>query len=296
VKKEKNDSKRSKVGRPPKGIFARAQIAIWAIAVYRRAGAKNFGELQDLLGDDGKWEGMWSRYWRGLTAPSGKRIGRIEEKVPGSARYFQAGFWDLLEDRPYLWQDFFDAIATLPPELFPHLRRESTFGRLTNSSESEALLKRAVDLVSDASDGIYGLTVILVLLREAELVRDESLYLRALKAWANASEESHTHPILVQFAESLFVLVAQPVERIVFADQAKNDCWQQYLAAYIDYWHQGNKPRPDEFDVLDCIRRFADFQVRSTEELKRLVSAKRFDNQTNDIAYPSWVLPARIRR
>lgn len=269
---------------------------MWATAVYKWAGANNFGELQDRLGDDGKWDGMWSRYRRGLVGPSRKRIARIEEKVPGTARYFHTGFWDLLEDRPYHWQDLVDAISLLPSDLFPQLRRGHSFGRLTNSSESEALLEAAVDMVSDTSNGIHGLTVILLLLREGELVKDELLYLHALKAWARASERKRLHPILAPLSLTLFAQIARPLEQITFADQAKNSCWQQYLTAYFDYWHDGQKPRSDEFDILDCVSRFEDFKVRTKEEFERLVSKQKFDSRADNSGMPFWLLPTRISR
>ena len=215
--------------------------------------------------------------------------------VPGAERYFSTCFWDLIEDRVYLWRDLFEAVSTLPPELFPQLRREAAFGRLVNPLDFETVLDRAVGLVSDDSGGIHGLATILVLIREAELVKDEPLYLLALKAWAKAGERKHLHPVLNQISLARFAQVARPLERIKFGDEAKNACWQQHLSDYIDDWHDGVKPRSDEFDVLDCISRFEGFKVRTKTSVEHSVSKQKFDSRANDSdAPPFWALPTRI--
>ena len=215
--------------------------------------------------------------------------------VPGTERYFSTCFWDLIEDRVYLWQDLFDAVSTLPPDLFPQLRREFAFGRLVNPSEFETVLHQAVDMVSDDSDGIQGLATILVLIREAELVRDESQYLHALKAWAKASERKRLHPILEQISLARFAQVARPLERITFADEAKNACWQQYLSNYIDDWHDGVKPRADEFDVLDCISRFEGFKAPTATSAEHSARKQKSRSRADDSDVPPfWMLPTRI--
>lgn len=284
-----------KAGRPEKKKFSRLRIHLWAQVVRNRAGVGAFRDLEGRLGDDGKWDGLWSRYSRGLIGPSRKRVARIEEKVSGTERYFSTCLWDLIEDRVYLWQDLFDAVVTIPPDLFPQLRREGTFGRLVNPSDFETVLQRAVDLVSDDLEGIHGLATILLLIREAELARDEPLYIHALTAWAKASERKRSHPILEQISLARFAQVARPLERIQFSDEAMNACWQQYLSDYIDDWHDGVKPRSEEFDVLDCISRFEGLKVRPKIEAEYLVIKHKVNSRADDsVAPPFWALPTRI--
>lgn len=238
------------------------------------------------MGDEGKWEGMWSRYERGLVVPSGKRMGRIEMMVPGTARYFDAGFWKLLENRFYSWGELDNVIDGLPPWLFPELRRTAKFGRI-NSSRKEEHLMAAVEMVADAANGIHGLAVILMLLREAELAQDERQYIIALKAWGEASEKKRHHPILRSLSEAEFEAVAKPLWDITFADPETNASWKQFMNVYIECWHQGKHPVADEIDWMHCITCFFDFTPRPQEVLERLV---KFDarERARYIEYLSW--------
>lgn len=222
-------------------------------------GVQSCRELEVPLGLDGWWEGMWSRYERGLVEPSRKRIERIEMKVPGSARYFCAGFWALLENRAYGWKDIDAAVQTLPPMLFDGLRNIGSFGRLCSRSRIPSLLDAAVATVVNDSNGIYGLTAILVLIREAELAQDEGQYIRSLQAWAKASEAKAKHRILCGLPSTLFAAVAIPLLNVSFSDPEMNASWEEYFESYVDRWYYGEKPRLKDFDGLDCISRFTEF-------------------------------------
>lgn len=283
---QKSHLKTSRVGRPQKSILARRQTCLWAESVRVRTGAGSFRDLEAVLGDEGKWEGMWSRYERGLVVPSGKRMGRIEMMVPGTARYFYAGFWQLLENRSYSWEDLDQAIDSLPPWLFPELRRTAKFGRL-NATGKEKYLMAATEMVADAANGIHGLAVILILIREAELAQDERQYLTALKAWAEASEKKRWHPILYSLSYSTFQAVVKPLWGITFADSKINAAWQQFFCVYIECRHHGKRPDVDEFDWMHCVARFFFFTPQPREVLERLI---KYD--TSELAlyakYLSW--------
>jgi len=202
---------------------------------------------------------MWSRYERGLVEPTRKRIERIELKVPGSARYFCAGFWALLENRAYGWKDIDAAAQTLPSALFDGMRRAGCFGRLCSRSRIPSLLDAAVKAVVNDLNGIHGLTAILVLIREAELAQDEEQYIRALKAWAKASEAKAKHRILCTLPSTLFTAVATPLLNVSYSDSEMNASWGEFFESYVDQWHYGEKPHPKNFDGLDCISRFTEF-------------------------------------
>ncbi|WP_228894274.1 hypothetical protein [Pseudoduganella aquatica] len=229
------------------------------------------------MGDDGKWEGMWDRYARGLVVPSGKRIGRIEMMVPGAAKYFYAGFWQLLENRAYSWEELDRTIDTLPPWVFPSLRRTAKFGRIGGSGKSAQFLQEAVEMISDPNNGIYGMAVILILIREAELVQDERQYVMALKSWAQANENRMCHPIISYISDPAFTRVASPLQEVTFSSNNSNECWVRFLKTYLQRYYAGKNPSPLDFDGLHCISLFFDFVPLEQEVLDRLVKYDRHE-------------------
>lgn len=275
----------STMGRPKKTLLARRQVRLWAVAVRVRAGVRSCRDLEKRLGDDGKWTGMWSRYQRGLVVPSGKRMGRIEMMVPGTIRYYEAGFWELLENRSYRWEDLDKAIATLPPWMFPELNRTTKFGKINKRNGIVITLRLAIRSIQNYSRGIYGLLVILVLMREAELTQDAEQYLMSLKAWAIACNNRVKHPVLRYLPREEFENVAKPIQYMEFSDPILNFHWIKYKNGYISSKYGGCMPRPSDFNCLDFIYGYSTAPYSYADVFEYLQSPRKdaFEEMARDL-------------
>lgn len=262
---------KTKRGRPPKSSLLRKQTMLWTNSIKVLSGVRSLRELETTLAADGVWDGVWSRYARGLVAPSKARITRIEALLPGTAQYFYADFWRLLENRPYLWSELDEVVERFPPGVFPELRRQGRFGRLCIAGNDSHFLTAAEKIVGDGDNGHHALATILVLIREAELLQDGRQYIRALQAWARASKEKSSHTVLRSLPYAVFEAVIAPVRDLVFSEPELGRRWQRFMEAYLYSFHGGRVPKLDEFLGIHCISVFPDFEEHSFKDLIRLI-------------------------
>lgn len=260
-----------KRGRPPKSTLLRKQTTLWTDSVKVASGVRSLRELETKLAADGAWDGIWSRYARGLVAPSRARIMRIEALLPGTAQYFYADFWRLLENRTYLWRELDEVVERFPPGVFPELRRQGRFGRLCATGNDQDFLTAAEKIVGDRENGHHALATILVLIREAELLQDGRQYIRALQAWARACKSKFSHAVLRNLPYAVFETVAAPVCDLIFAEPELGRRWQRFMDAYLFSCHGDRVPKPDEFLGIHCVSVFPDFEEHSFEDLIRFI-------------------------
>lgn len=230
----KNDPTKRKPGRPERPPLEDVRTHVWAQAVCVAAHADP-RRLEAILGLDGRWNGLWSRYVRGLVSPAPERVIRINKILPGTRRYFDSPFWILIENGDFTRSELRDCALWLD-KLFQDLfiasprAANSLFWR--NAADPYTALNESLRLVGYAPYGLDALTSILLVIRESELLQDAWLYLAGLQAWASAAHLKQQHPILKHLPDRLFGIVAEPLRTMTFPSSETEDYWRDQLTQY----------------------------------------------------------------
>lgn len=247
---------KKKRGRPQRSPLEAQRIKLWVKGVCVAAGrAPN--ELSDVLGEDGVWNGMWSRYSRGIVAPMQQRLERIDTAFPGSARYYSSPLWMLVVEREFSWSEL-----RVMAEWLRKLFRDAILGDARKScvhgkfwaipSNSYEILMKAGMLIEDQKFGLDALTVILFILRQAELQQDGELYLHAMKTLATAEMRKEAHPVLSALPQRFFAKLIEPLRNIRFADPRVDNFW---ILSFEEYCRV-NEVTHSSCDIFDVIRTY----------------------------------------
>lgn len=226
------DSRRR--GRPQRPPLEDIRTVVWAQSVCTAAG-KPPRELEPLLGRDGHWNGLWSRYVRGLVSPSEDRIIRINDKLPGTRRYFDSPLWILIENGDFTRSELLDSalwLGKLFRDMFVSDTRQAKGPFWRKRIDPFATLIESTRLIGYQPHGLDALTSLLIVLRESELMQDAWLYLSAMRAWAVAAHCKNQHPVLKRLPERFFAVVAEPLRRLKFQDRSAQACWRTHLEQY----------------------------------------------------------------
>jgi hypothetical protein len=245
-------NKAASKGRPQRWKWGRQQTRLWSEAVRVTAGLRDFHGLEEVLGADGKWVGLWSRYSRGAVSPMPDRILRIEAVLPGTARYFETPFWFLTENRPYTRAeiDKCAAFCTGPLTALMELPIADLFGRRRNDpEEARQLLVDAVSKIPSRKWGLDAVTAILVAIREAELAQDSKAYLAACQAWAVIENQRSAHPVLRYLSPRILEDVAEPLRTMRFFPEEVDEQWRRHVDQYCERKCEGHR----SYEVLDCV-------------------------------------------
>lgn len=221
-------------GRPQRPALEDIRTVVWAQSVCTAAG-KPLRELEPLLGRDGRWNGLWSRYARGLVSPSEDRIVRINAKLPGTRRYFDSPLWILIENGDFTRSELLDSalwLGKLFRDMFVSDMRQAKGPFWRNRIDPFATLVESTRLIGYQPHGLDAMTSLLIVLRESELMQDAWLYLSAMRAWAVAAHGKNQHPVLKRLPERFFAVVAEPLRRLKFQDQPIQAYWRTHLEHY----------------------------------------------------------------
>ncbi|UMR31986.1 hypothetical protein MJ904_07360 [Massilia sp. MB5] len=252
-----NAKKEQRKGRPERHRFGRQQTKLWAHAVLVHAGYQDFKELELLLGVDGKWDGVWSRYSRGLKSPTVDRVMRIDKQLPGTASYFNSTFWSLLANNDIRWEVLQCATEELPAPL----RKLSTitdsrkFGRCSLNTDDYLRLQYVLitSLMSPSyADGFVALIAALIAVREAELCRNELDYLRGCQVLARFAKRMYLHPVMRTFSRHWIEEVLEPLRTIQFVTRGVDDCWSMHRQRLVNKAYK----TVESLDVLECLDSF----------------------------------------
>lgn len=238
-------------GRSPRGHLERIRTIIWATSVLISA-KRPLRELESVLGSDGRWTGLWSRYARALVSPSRERILRIEKILPGTARYYFSPMWSLVINREFHRSELRAAVGCLDEKFQVAFiaQDESASGIFWRTDSSlPVLLDMATHLVDDPKMGLDAVTMILILIREAELRQDGMSYLMAMKAWAQLAFRRNHHAVLRRVPDWILDEVAEPLRYMRFAQSAVSALWETHVAAYCEKKYDGQ----DGFELIDCL-------------------------------------------
>lgn len=225
---------RARRGRPTRKRFENKRTILWSRSV-RYAVNRRWMNFEEVLGDDGRWNGLWSRYSRGTASPMDDRIKRIDDRFPGTARYFYSPFWWLVENRMYSRDELDECVRWLHPVLQKHFMtfEQPVFGkRWATHSANSPLFTEALGLISDIKLGFDAVTALLIAVREAELIQDSMAYLRAIKAWAGIEPRRLDHPVLSYLSPYILLYVTRPLRRVRFAQPEVNDLLQNHLSEF----------------------------------------------------------------
>jgi transcriptional regulator with XRE-family HTH domain len=222
-------------GRPPRTWIDRLRTLIWARAVTFAAGRPSARELGDILGEDGKWEGLWTRYRRGSVSPSPARLARIAKVLPGTDRYFTSPLWELIENTECRSADLRSASAWLREPfkerfIIPDKTAKGLFWRKPSSRRQTLAL--ATELLQHHGYAFDALTAILIIIREATLRQDGHIYLEAMAAWSRAQPVLEDHQILSQIPPKVLDRIAEEMRPVWFADDSVDIRWGQHLTYY----------------------------------------------------------------
>ncbi|MQA38511.1 hypothetical protein [Rugamonas aquatica] len=239
-------------GRPVRMRFSRLRTRLWAEAVRRAVGCRCFQDLELVLGIDGRWEGIWSRYSRGLASPSERHIRRIEKKYPGTAKHFLARFWDLLQEREYTWEELDACFWSLPDELqalAPGGRNDS-FGHVRQSNEDLQKFIVEIHIALESPDNyMHALTALLYALRQAYMKRDGVMVLWYYLVIAEVSSSLSQHLVLEPLSVWLMLHIVEPMRYMRFGDPEIDEIWFLHRTDYIDR----TKSTAESFNLLKCL-------------------------------------------
>lgn len=238
-------------GRKPRTSIERVRTLIWAENVKVQA-KRSFDRLSEVLGDDGRWNGMWSRYARGLVSPTLERIERIEHALPGTARYYFSPTWMLYEHREFRWSELRQAVDWLDPRLATIFveKNESAGGKFWRVNFS---LLTALELVShlytDQELALDAITMTMILIRDAELRQDGVAYLLTLMTWAKLTELRSRPPAIRYLPLTFLEAVVEPLRHMWFADPELEEAWnahvQNFCEKYSSNW--------ETFEIIYCL-------------------------------------------
>lgn len=222
---------------------------VWAEAVHLAAGVP-YTRLGDVLGDDGKWEGLWSRYKIGASSPSLDRVRRIGNTLSGTARFYMSPLWMLLEERDYSKKELDDCVNWLQPSFRDHFIpfEERRFGRRWEVHRANSFFfPYALQAVATQELALDAITAILICIREAEWLEDSRGYLRAVKAWASLTTISQTNFVLLDI-QALIPTVLEPLRHRRFYPQEIDDIWMNHVREM-----EINSVASEEIDDMDLV-------------------------------------------
>lgn len=241
-------------GRPTRWKFEKSRTILWSRGV-KFISQTPFKKLETVLGPDGRWNGLWSRYQRGSVSPTPERIRRIDAILPGTARYYFCPLWKLLENRTYTREELDECVWSLDPvfqKLFIAFE-EPVFGkRWRNHSEESPLFTEINRLISDVRLGIDALSSLMILVREAEYLQNSEVYLRALKAFSACEEKFYDHPFLRCLNVQILDYLAEPLRHIHFSPKSLDADWKSHISSYCRI----RNTNIDEMEVMDCLSHF----------------------------------------
>jgi hypothetical protein len=241
-------------GRPERSPIELHRTKLWAQSVCAYAGRRP-DDLTAVLGNDGLWEGMWSRYIRGTVTPSPERRKRIDKTFRGTERYYSSPLWLFAEDREYSWSEIRNAASWLKPlfrqAFIDESKSANTTGKFwkTEIDRFDAI-RRASMLIRDQNFGMDALTAITIFIREAELLQDGEQYLYALMAFAKAEQDIREHFILNSIPTRFFEYVLKPLRGIQFSESELEKSWSRQLTNFCE---QTNATRTS-LDILSFMR------------------------------------------
>ncbi|WP_144424117.1 hypothetical protein [Herbaspirillum hiltneri] len=200
-------------GRPLRNRFEKTRTKFWTAVVYKEIAERGLG-IDEVLGTDGKWNNIWSRYHRGLVAPSKARLMRIDKALPGTKSYYSAPLWSLWTRDQWSWANLLRSRYDLPPifqqafDLEDELREADRIRLKKKPGPTSVndiwysnffagnLLTKSFAMIQDRRIGIGALSAILMMLYESKLRGDVVAYFCLSAAWAQAERERHKHPFL----------------------------------------------------------------------------------------------------
>lgn len=246
-----------KRGRPKRPPIERTRTATWARSVYVAAHAVakvHPHELEKILGADGRWLGLWSRYDKGLVSPTPERLARIDRKLPGTRRYYDSPLWSLIENRDFTRGELREYALRLGAAFrsaFIDPAHRSGGGFWRKGSNPFDLLEDLSRYIGTENTGLDALTSILIIVREAELCQDAWLYLAALCAWATTETERARHPVLRKLSDEVLDTVVEPLRTIEFADPEVDEAWKRHVKSYC----LKKQAASDNFEIIDALNR-----------------------------------------
>jgi len=247
-----------KRGRKERSRYERVRIKIWALAVYTKVKERG-GAIEEIIGKDGAWESLWSRYYRGLVAPSTDRLNRIEAQLPGTAIYYTSPIWSVASDiawnAPRISKGV-ESLCTVFYNAFVHemeLRdkgaseieeeldywEESYEKNPTAEGDNrikelnqywwrtefyhKVLLTRAYDLLLDPQHGMDALSTIFLAYQECFLQKDDLAAYHFSLVWAAAEIRRREHPLLRHIPTYIFSQALEPLRKGMELGVRKND-------------------------------------------------------------------------
>ena len=245
----------SGTGRPERLRFSRQQTKLWAIAVLVNAGCSDFTELEAKLGTDGRWDGLWSRYSRGLVSPSIDRIRRIDKIVPHTERYFNSACWLLVANDDPQWKLLYDVAEELPPSLrrLTTIVDSSRFGRVVlQPDEYDCLKSELIASMTSSPCALDALAVALLAVREAQLCRDEFGFLLGCQTLVGISRAMDAHPIMKVFSIHWIEKIIEPLRTIRFVSQDAHESWRLHCQNFSRVSKQSLR----SMDMLSCLHSY----------------------------------------
>lgn len=242
-----------KTGRPARSKFDRARTAVWMVAVEVHA-RRSRRDLEALLGPDGRWNGVWSRYDALRVSPTRDRVERIDRALPGTARFFLSGVWKLAaypEPRPSELRQFVKELDPRIAAAFVADDRSADGMFWRRPIPWQTVLEFALHHANDEVLCLDAAMVLLILIREAQLSQDGVAYIAILQTWAKRLRLQMSFPIADALSRELFVLETKPLRGVIFADSALQERWLDHVDEYC--FAHDNDIRSHNFNMMDLL-------------------------------------------
>lgn len=239
-------------GRPPTDRMEMHRIKLWATSVCFAA-RRPPNQLEGILGNDGVWEGLWSRYARGLVRPTKERAQRIDAILPGTLRILSCPLFSLLENRPYSWREW-DRAAAWPKKLFrdalvPGYVRGVRL-RLRQDYFYEEVIDCALRATQEPNLGVDGLVTLLLMMRECELQQDEPGYFLLCSAWCYAEIRRRSNPILSVLLLRIFKFPIDLKYMLRLRHVATLDYWNKQRDVFYLRFKASAKETRESYDLF----------------------------------------------
>lgn len=208
---------KKQVGRPERSRIENVRTKVWALAVLKMS-AGSHTSLSDILGEAGKWEGVWKRYCLGLVSPSESRLRRVDQELPGSSQYYRCPIWITSDLKSWnrktrvgvngadqlKWRlDEIRAVeSTIPRSFFYYLNHCLVSYR--DYPSSIRFLRPCLKLLANANGGISALSYLYIRIQHAIISEHARLFCVLAGAWTLAEKMRIHHPILKHIPQDLF--------------------------------------------------------------------------------------------
>lgn len=213
-----------------------------------------FTQLESVLGIDGRWKDVWSRYCRGTVSPPPDRVRRVERKLPGTAIFFTSEFWTLLQAENLTWAVLHRCRAALPETLrrLAPGAEPGVFGGFDLTQADESTFARQIfSSLHTPHGGMDALAATLYWLRQAQARRDALGTLKGFQMVAAVADMKDGNESLQTLPRVIFEDAIEPLREMRFSPPWIESVWTDHR----DRYRHNVGCSKNSLDLIGCLLR-----------------------------------------